>query len=138
MPYSLRGRRALITGASRGLGEQIARTFHACGAELLLAARNRDALARLVTDLAGGSAVHALGVDLADPAAPYRLLAHAHDLWDRLDVLVNNAAILGPVGPAWGNDAAHWRKCLQVNLLAPVELCRGAAAWMAAARRGKM
>ncbi len=130
----LAGKRVLITGASRGLGREIAHAMWCAGATLLLAARSAEALRELATELAagarGGQQVATVAVDLASPADVARLVEHARRTWDRLDVLVNNAAIVGPIGRAWENDWQAWQTALQVNLLAPVELCRALVPWM--------
>jgi 3-oxoacyl-[acyl-carrier protein] reductase len=55
----------------------------------------------------------------------------AHSLLARLDILVNNAAIIGPIGKVWETDWDQWNTAIRVNLLAPVELCRLVVPWMA-------
>jgi len=76
--------------------------------------------------------------DLQDPAAPERVVARARELYPTLDVLVNNAAIQGPVGPSWENSWDEWQATLQVDLLAPIALCRLAVPWMAERGHGKI
>lgn len=83
----LRGKRVLITGASRGIGESLAHRFAAAGANVALVARSRDALDRLAADL-GGTA-HA--VDLFDSAQVDTLIQRVEDEAGPVDVLVNNA-----------------------------------------------
>jgi short-subunit dehydrogenase len=114
----LRTTRALITGASRGLGRSIAQTFADRGGEVALVARSGDALAMLAKQLDG----RAYPTDLTDPAA-------VEDLIDRveadgpIDVLVNNAG-LDCVCLFADTSAQQVRDLLQVNLAAPMELCR--------------
>jgi 3-oxoacyl-[acyl-carrier protein] reductase len=55
-----------------------------------------------------------------------------------VDVLINNAAIQGPIGPAWGNDVADWESAIQVNLLAPMAICRALVPKMIAAGGGSI
>ncbi|MEI9976203.1 MAG: SDR family NAD(P)-dependent oxidoreductase [Ignavibacteriota bacterium] len=74
--------------------------------------------------------VHALPADLSDPAAPQAVLTEARRLWPRLDILVNNAGIQGPIGMIADNDWAAWRDTVQINLLAPAELCKLSIDWM--------
>ena len=112
------GRNVLITGASRGLGESIAREFGKTGANLILVARSGERLAALAEELGASYFV----ADLADPAAGEAILRAARERVERLDVLVNNAAMVGPIGKFWENDAAAWQETLQVNLLAPAAL----------------
>jgi 3-oxoacyl-[acyl-carrier protein] reductase len=104
------------------------------GADLLLVARSEAGLREVRDRLAaGGSAqqqAHAFPVDLGDPAAPLAVLAEARRLWPRADILVNNAGITGPIGMIAGNDWSAWLDTIQVNLLAPAELCKLSIGWM--------
>jgi 3-oxoacyl-[acyl-carrier protein] reductase len=59
-------------------------------------------------------------------------------LWGHLDLLINNAAMVGPIGKSWEINADDWRKTIQVNLIAPVELCNSSVAWMKERQRGKI
>ena len=128
-------RNVLITGASRGLGEAIAKEFWKSGASLALVARGGERLASLRETLlptaAAGQQVHCFPADLSNASKAGAVLRAARARFERLDVLVNNAAIVGPIGKFWENDAAAWIETLQVNLLAPAELMRGAVPWMA-------
>lgn len=129
----LAGRTALITGASRGLGAALARAFWDAGANLLLAARSADALDRVVDGLderPGGLAC-TVGADVATDDGAQRILDAARSAFDRLDILVNNAAVQGPIGPAWENDWDAWRAAIETDLFGPVRLCRLAVPWMA-------
>ncbi len=125
----------LITGASRGLGRAMAREFGSRGAALALVARDGAALETLAVELrsCGAQTVEAIPADLSDPGAPKFVMERLRAKWDHLDVLVNNAAIAGPIGRVWENDWQEWQRTVQVNLLAPVALCRLAIPWM---RRG--
>jgi 3-oxoacyl-[acyl-carrier protein] reductase len=136
----LTGRSCLVTGASRGLGARIAEVFWRAGADLLLVARSADALDATLARLPGraGQRATAFRADLADPAAAGAIISFARSRWGKLDVLVNDAAVAGPIGPAHLNDADAWRATIQVNLLSPVELCRLCVPWMAEAGRGKI
>jgi short-subunit dehydrogenase len=115
----LHGRRVLITGASRGIGEALARRFAAAGANVALVARSADAIQKLAADLAGT----AHPADLADPAQVATLINHIEDEAGPIDVLVNNAGV--EIEAAfWDHPAADVAHIVQVNLLAPMELCR--------------
>ena len=59
-------------------------------------------------------------------------------MWESLDVLVNNAGMLTPIGKVWDNDWHAWEMTIRVNLLAPVELCRACVPWMSERRQGKI
>jgi uncharacterized protein len=115
----LQGKRVLITGASRGIGEVLAHRFAGAGAKVALVARSQDALRALAAEL-GGTAHPA---DLSDPTDVATLIQRVEDEAGPIDVLVNNA----------GLDAVGWfaeippdelRRVTEVNYLAPAVLCR--------------
>jgi NAD(P)-dependent dehydrogenase (short-subunit alcohol dehydrogenase family) len=89
----LEGRRAIVTGASRGIGAETARAMARAGAAVVLAARDAEALARVAGEIAdeGGRAV-TVPTDVADPAAVERMVATAVEELGGLDAAVNNAA----------------------------------------------
>ncbi len=124
----LMGKWALITGASRGLGKQISKTLWHAGANLILVARSLEPLVdlrnALLAEANPGQQVHILTADLADPDSVPMLVSQSRACHDHLDILINNAAIQGPIGKLWENDWNAWQETLRVNLLAPTELCR--------------
>jgi NAD(P)-dependent dehydrogenase (short-subunit alcohol dehydrogenase family) len=124
---------ALITGASRGLGRAIAVEFWKRGASLALVARDATELHKLGDSLTptGGQDRQIIPADLSDPRAPAAIVDRLRMHWNHLDALINNAGITGPVGPLIENDWRQWNETLQVNLLAPVALCRLTIPWMA-------
>ena len=137
LPRPLAGRRALITGASRGIGADIARAFAAAGADLVLTARDASALEEPAGRLASehGVRIAVLAADLAAPEVPDRLWDDAAALLGGLDVLVNNAGISHPE-TVDQLDSAHFDETLRVNLRAPALLAARAGAAMAAAGGG--
>lgn len=126
----------LVTGASRGLGLHTAQAFWNRGANLFLIARSSEALqdvsARFQTAAQQEQRVETLAVDVSRPEAPERIVEAARRFAVHLDVLVNNAAIIGPIGAFEENDWAGWQHAIQVNLLAPIALCHAAIPWMKA------
>ena len=121
----------LITGARRGLGQFLAQRFWQAGYSLALVARPGAASGSLPSfQERPNQTVRWLEADLADPESVSRLIAKANAEFPALDVLINNAAIHGTIGPSWESDFAAWRLVLQVNLLTPIELCGGAVEWM--------
>jgi NAD(P)-dependent dehydrogenase (short-subunit alcohol dehydrogenase family) len=136
----LNHKNCLITGGSRGLGAKIATAFWENGANLFLVSRSQQALEALASFLPerANQSVHLFPADLSDSTAPGRIMAGARQAFDRIDVLVNNAAIQGPIGPAWENEWTGWLDVLQVDLLAPIDLCRQVIPWMASKRAGKL
>jgi 3-oxoacyl-[acyl-carrier protein] reductase len=128
----MKNRNCLITGATRGLGDVLTRAFWEAGANLILVARRALDLDRLINSLGerAGQEVTALPADLADPAAGPRIVGLIQAKISRLDVLINNAAVQGPVGPLWENDWNEWLKTFQVDLLSPIAMCKSVAPWM--------
>ena len=117
MAGSLQGRRALITGASSGIGEATALALVAEGAAVALGARRKgrldDLAARIDSD--GGTAV-AIETDISDEEQAKALVETAHAELGGLDCLVNNAGVM-LLGPLQGADPKEWRTMLEVNCL---------------------
>jgi short chain dehydrogenase len=118
---NLRGKRVLITGASRGIGESLAYTFAGAGATVALVARSKDAILALASELRGT----AHPADLSDPTQVANLVSQVEVEAGPIDVLVNNA---GSGVPGSFVDPSHddLREVTQINYLAPAELCRQA------------
>jgi short-subunit dehydrogenase len=114
----LQGRRVLVTGGSRGIGEAIARACTTAGADVALVARSRDQLEKVAADIGGRGYV----ADLADPSQVDGLIGRV-EADGPIDVLVNNAGIdeAGSFLDMADGRIAH---LLHVNLVAPMELCR--------------
>jgi short-subunit dehydrogenase len=115
----LRGKRVLITGASRGIGESLAHAFAGAGATVALVARTKDAIRTLADEL-GGTAHPA---DLSDPTQVADLVGQVEQQAGPVDVLVNNAGIGIPAAFVDAPDE-DLRDVTQINYLAPAELCR--------------
>jgi NAD(P)-dependent dehydrogenase (short-subunit alcohol dehydrogenase family) len=122
----------LVTGASKGLGEFLAQRFWGAGFNLCLVARSKAGLEEVASALPEriGQQLVSFVCDLGDPVQVLELTAKVKAALPRLDVLVNNAAIQGPIGPLWENDFLVWQQTIQINLLAPVALCRDFIPWM--------
>lgn len=134
--FSLAGRRALITGGSRGIGRGIALAFAEAGADVAVAATD----SRKLDDVAAearrfGVAAHPLTVDVADVCAVSEVVDQAHSVLGGLDVLVNNAAIHGG-DASTDTSVEEFERMLNVNLRAPVFAAQRAGAYMRAAGRG--
>ena len=121
--FRLDGKRALITGATKGIGADIARTFAAAGAALVLSGRDEAELAAAQTALADefGAEVETAAVDLAQPDGPARLAELAVAAFGGLDILVNNAGISHPQ-PVVDTDPELFDATMAVNLRAPALL----------------
>jgi short-subunit dehydrogenase len=125
------GRRVLITGASRGIGEALAEAFARAGAKVALVARSDGPLKELAGRL-GGTAHPA---DLADPDQVNGLVERVEADGGPVDVLVNNAGI-GKAGWFPAASPSDVESLYRLNLLAPVELCRQAIPRMLERGRG--
>ena len=113
---------AVITGASRGLGFEIAKAYAARGVRLIIAARGKEALSTAEAELAKQTDVVALALDVSEDAE--RLVQTGLDRFGRIDVLVNNASELGP-SPMPALEAYPWEeleRVFRVNVLAPLHL----------------
>lgn len=142
MTSALRGRGALITGASRGLGFAIAEGYVRAGADVFLCARNRPDLETARESLAGIAGRHqrvrALSADIADPRAIDLLVDAAASELETLCVLVSNAGIYGPKGPLGQVDPREWIEAVQINLVAPALLARAMIPTFRRAGHGKI
>jgi NAD(P)-dependent dehydrogenase (short-subunit alcohol dehydrogenase family) len=115
---------ALITGASRGLGLEIARAYARRGLHLVLTARGAAELNTIAAELACTTGVVALPGDVADPTHLERLFTTAIETFGRVDVLINNASELGPspLVPLEELRAEQFEQILRVNVTAPLRL----------------
>jgi NAD(P)-dependent dehydrogenase (short-subunit alcohol dehydrogenase family) len=123
---TLTGRRALVTGASRGIGAAIARRLAERGADVVLTARSGDAIRALAGDLSGlGTRTLAIQADMSDRGSLAALMTEVEDRIGGLDIMVNNAGVLPEAKPSDEVSWAEWDATLGVNLSAPWYLaCR--------------
>jgi 3-oxoacyl-[acyl-carrier protein] reductase len=114
--FRLDGKTALVTGASRGIGEAVARNLAAQGARVVVAARTAERLESLAAEIAAaGGEARALTLDLGDPAAVPAALAALPADWREVDVLVNNAGITADNLLA-RMSLDDWERVLRTNL----------------------
>ena len=128
---------ALVTGASAGIGKAFADVFGKYGFNLILTARREDRLTELATDLSAKHRVqaHVIAADLADPAAPERLVKEINSRGLRVDALVNNAGY-GVPGHYLSTKWESQRDFIQVLMTAPCELAYRLAPGMVTRKRG--
>ncbi len=120
----IHGSVALVTGASRGLGLEIAKIYAGLGARLVIAARGREDLEAVARELRRQTEVVALALDVSQEAE--RLVEAALERFGRIDVLVNNASELGP-SPMPTLEEYPWQdlqRVFRVNVLAPLHLAQ--------------
>ena len=133
----LDGKIALVTGASRGLGEGVARGLAREGATVMLLARDGDlvqTVARGIT--ADGGQAAALACDVADYASVERAVADTRKRFGGLDVLINNAGVIEPIGPLADSDPVAWARAIQINLIGAYNVVRAVLDGMLAAGGG--
>jgi 3-oxoacyl-[acyl-carrier protein] reductase len=114
----LQGKIALVTGASRGLGEGVARALAADGAAVMLLARNGDLAQQVASEIvAGGGEAEALACDVSDYPSVERAVADTRQRLGGLDILVNNAGVIEPIAEIAASDPAIWARSIQINLI---------------------
>ena len=121
---TIRGKKALVTGAASGLGRAIAMALAHEGADLWLLDVDEAGLARVVAD-ATGQGVQAVGArcDLSQPAEITRALGNMLDRWGHVDIVINNAGV-AYYGPTDKMTAEQWEWLLRINLHAPIQITR--------------
>ena len=135
----LDGQVAVITGAGRGIGRAIALAYAREGAKLALAARSESELREAVGAVSElGAEAIAVRTDVTDQPDTERLAQSVADRFGRIDVLVNNAGISGPVGPLQANDITDWISTITVNLTGTFLACRAVIPVMLGYSRGKI
>ena len=133
--FDLTGRTALVTGASGGLGQAIARALHAQGASVALTGTRREALEALAAELE--LRTHAAPCNLADPAAVEALIPAVESALGPIDILINNAGITRDNLLIRMKDA-DWDSVLAINLTAAFRLSRAALKGMLKRRFGRI
>ncbi len=136
--FRLDGRTALVTGASQGIGEAIARRLAERGAKVVLAARNLEKLERVGEEIraAGGSA-HALALDLAKPEEIGERLKNLPRDFEAIDILINNAGITGDNLLA-RMSLEQWRGVIDTNLTGAFAVTREVVRGMMRRRWGRI
>ena len=134
--FDLGGKKALVTGASRGIGRSIALALSAAGADVAVASRSIEALNETAAAIrAEGGVAHGLALDVADVESCRAGVAEAARLLGGLDILVNNAGT-EEVCPSLDVEEALWDKILDTNLKGAFFCAQAAARQMRGAGRG--
>jgi len=134
--FDLRGRKAIVTGASRGLGQAMAEALASAGAEMALTARDAASLDETLgrIEAAGGKAT-AFSLDVRDTEATGEVIARAAEALGGLDILVNNAGY-EEIRPSLEVDDALWERIVSTNLKGSFFCAQAAARIMANQNRG--
>ena len=122
----LAGKRAVVTGASQGLGRQIAASFAEEGSDVLVCSRNSKDLedARREISAAGSGKIFVKSADVSNQADVDALVEAASEFLGGIDVLVCNAGVYGPKGSIEEIDWDTWVSAININLLGTVSCCR--------------
>ncbi len=134
--FNLSGKKALITGASGGIGGAIAKALHAQGADVALSGRNVEALEKLAGEI-GQERVHIVPGDLGSAEAADALMKTAEEKMGQVDILVNNAGLTKD-GLFMRMKDEDWQVVQDVNLTAPFRLIRAAIKGMMKRRAGRI
>jgi 3-oxoacyl-[acyl-carrier protein] reductase len=125
MSSELKGKVALVTGASRGLGEGAARALAHAGAKVMLVARDGALASRVARDIAGkGGQAEATACDVSDYAAVQKLVAETRSRLGGLDILVNNAGVIEPIAEIATSDPKTWADNITINLVGAYHVIR--------------
>ncbi len=133
--FDLSGKRALVTGASGGIGGAIAKALHGQGAQVVLSGTRTEALEALKAEL--GANVHAIAADLGTEEGPAALFNDAVEAMGGVDILVNNAGLTRDNLSMRMQDA-DWQQVLDVNLSAPFRLSKACLRGMMKNRWGRI
>jgi len=125
---NLNGKRALVTGGTRGIGAGIATALVRAGADIVITGRDQNAAERSARELSktAGGKVIGLGAPLTEDGAVDTLIEKAAELLGGLDILVNNAGVDAD-GPAIDHPLEDWRRVLRINLEVPFRVAQQAA-----------
>lgn len=133
--FDLTDKAALITGATGGIGEEIAKSLHSQGAIVGISGRNVDKLNKLAAEL--GERVHILPADLSNDEAVKDLVKRADEAMGQIDILVNNAGLTRD-GLSMRMSDNDWQDVLNVNLTAPFKLAQAVQRGMMKRRYGRI
>ncbi|WP_339051181.1 SDR family oxidoreductase [Rickettsiella endosymbiont of Xylota segnis] len=138
----LLNKKAIISGASKGLGSAIAQAYVKAGASVVICARNRIQLLKKQAELQGIASVNnkviAIPTDVASPEQVEYLIKIAEEELGGVDILVANAGVYGPKGPLESLDWQAWSDAIDINLKGTVLQCRAVIPLLKKQKKGKI
>jgi NAD(P)-dependent dehydrogenase (short-subunit alcohol dehydrogenase family) len=115
----LKNRVALVTGGGRGIGQAISLGLAKQGSRVAVLARSADQVRETAANITGsGGQALALPADLSDPDQVAAALDAVRQRWGSIELLVNNAAVVWPIGPSASTDARQWESAIAINVTA--------------------
>jgi NAD(P)-dependent dehydrogenase (short-subunit alcohol dehydrogenase family) len=136
--YDLKDRVAIVTGGAQGIGLAVATRILASGGKVAIWDRDTALLDKTVAGLKEPARVHGLTVDIADLAAVEAAIKQTLDHFGKVDILVNNAAIVGPNANTWEYPPEAFRDVINVGLIGTFYCCRAVVPHMIAANYGRI
>ena len=136
--YDLKERVAIVTGGAQGIGLAVANRMLASGARLAIWDRDRPLLEETVKRIAKPDRVHSWVIDIADLAAVEAATKATFDHFGKIDILINNAAIVGPNAPTWEYSPEAFRDVVNIGLIGTFYCCRAVVPHMIAANYGRI
>ncbi len=136
--YDLDDRVAIVTGGAQGIGLAVAHRILASGGRVAIWDRDQALLDETVKTIDAGGHVHGLAVDIADLGAVEAATKATLDRFGKIDILINNAAIVGPNAPTWEYPPEAFRDVVNVGLIGTFYCCRTVVPHMIAANYGRI
>jgi 3-oxoacyl-[acyl-carrier protein] reductase len=136
--YDFENRTAIITGGGQGIGLAVAKRILASGGRVSIWDRDRLLLDRTIEDLNDNDHVQGLSVDIADLGAVEKATAATLTQFGKIDVLINNAAIVGPNAATWEYPPEAFRDVVTIGLIGTFHCCRAVVPHMIAANYGRI
>ena len=136
--YDLKDHVAIVTGAAQGIGLAVTNRILGSGGKVAIWDRDQDLLGKTVQALDASDRVHGLTVDIADLAAVEAATEATLALFGKIDILVNNAAIVGPNANTWEYPPEAFRDVINVGLIGTFYCCRAVVPHMIAANYGRI
>jgi len=136
--YDLRDRVAIVTGGGQGIGLAVAKRILASGGKVSIWDRDRALLEKTIAEIAAPQTALGLAADIADLNAVESAVKATLDRFGKIDILINNAAIVGPNATTWEYPPEAFRDVVNVGLIGTFHCCRAVVPHMIAANYGRV